>query len=103
MNALAAAAAGIAMGKDGNAIGKGINKITGVPHRLELLKVKHGVSWYNDSIATTPQSVVVALEAFGEPKILIAGGYDKQLPFDELGCRIAAQGSSCRLPWTKLT
>ena len=48
-----------------------------------------GVRWYNDSIATTPVSAIAALEVFSEPKIIIAGGYDKHLPFDELGEAIA--------------
>ena len=65
-----------------------------LPHRLELVGTVDGVRWYNDSIATTPQSVVVALEAFAAPKVLIAGGYDKQLPFDELGRKIAAQAKA---------
>jgi len=60
-----------------------------LPHRLELVREVNGVRWYNDSIATTPPSVVAALEAFERPAILIAGGYDKKLPFDELGEMIA--------------
>ncbi|UCD49981.1 MAG: UDP-N-acetylmuramoyl-L-alanine--D-glutamate ligase [Phycisphaerales bacterium] len=68
--------------------------VKALPHRLELVATIDGVRWYNDSIATTPQSAVVALEAFAEPKILIAGGYDKQLPFDELGEKIAAQAKA---------
>jgi len=60
-----------------------------LPHRLELVAELKGVRWYNDSIATTPQSVIVALEAFENPSIVIAGGYDKNIPFDELGRKIA--------------
>jgi len=60
-----------------------------LPHRLELVAEGHGVSWYNDSKATTPLSSIVALEAFDRPEILIAGGYDKHLPFDDLGRKIA--------------
>jgi UDP-N-acetylmuramoylalanine--D-glutamate ligase len=65
-----------------------------LPHRLELVATIEGVRWYNDSIATTPQSVMVALEAFDEPKVLIAGGYDKKLPFDELGREIACRAKA---------
>ena len=68
-----------------------------LPHRLELVAVKSGVRWYNDSIATTPQSAIVALEAFEEPKIIIAGGYDKKLPFDELGETIARRARAAVL------
>ena len=60
-----------------------------LPHRLELVVEINGVRWYNDSIATTPASAITALEAFEQPKIIIAGGYDKNLPFDELGAVIA--------------
>jgi UDP-N-acetylmuramoylalanine--D-glutamate ligase len=58
-------------------------------HRLELVAESDGVRWYNDSIATTPQSTIVALNAFKEAKILIAGGYDKGIDFAELGAEIA--------------
>jgi UDP-N-acetylmuramoylalanine--D-glutamate ligase len=60
-----------------------------LPHRLEFVAEIDGVSWYNDSIATTPARTLAALEAFEQPKILIAGGYDKKIPFDELGKEIA--------------
>lgn len=60
-----------------------------LPHRLELVADRQGVRWYNDSISTTPDSTMAAIEAFDEPKILIAGGYDKNLAFDMLGEKIA--------------
>jgi len=81
-------------GIDEEAIAQSLPDVKALPHRLELVGTIDGVRWYNDSIATTPQSVMVALEAFDVPKILIAGGYDKQLPFDELGERIAAQAKA---------
>ncbi len=62
-----------------------------LPHRLELVAESQGVRWYNDSKATTPLSAMVALEAFDCPKILIAGGYDKHLPFGDLGRKIVAR------------
>jgi UDP-N-acetylmuramoylalanine--D-glutamate ligase len=55
-----------------------------LPHRLEQVATKNGVQYYNDSKATTPLSTMRALQAFEEPVVLLAGGYDKGTPFDEL-------------------
>jgi UDP-N-acetylmuramoylalanine--D-glutamate ligase len=68
-----------------------------LPHRLEFVEQINGVSWYNDSIATTPQSAIAALEAFDQFVIIIAGGYDKKLPFDELGQKIATNAKAAIL------
>lgn len=56
----------------------------GVKHRLELIKKENSITWYNDSIATSPTRTMAALNCFDKNIILIAGGYDKNLPFDEL-------------------
>src|SRR5690606_9840253 len=56
---------------------------TGAAHRLELVREAGGVRYYNDPIATPPARAVAGLRSFEEPVVLIAGGYDKQLPFDE--------------------
>jgi len=68
-----------------------------LPHRLELVAEKNGVKWYNDSKATTPESVIASLEAFEQPMIIIAGGYDKGVPFDELGEKIAQKAKAAIL------
>lgn len=68
-----------------------------LPDRLQLIAQTDGVSWYNDSIATTPPSAIAALCAFDAPKIIIAGGYDKKLPFDELGKKIAQNAKAAVL------
>ncbi len=68
-----------------------------LPHHLELVAEINDVRWYNDSKATTPQSAITALEAFDRPKIIIAGGYDKNLPFDELGEKIAKNAKAAIL------
>jgi len=65
-----------------------------LPDRLELVADAKGVRWYNDSKATTPEGTMVALSAFEGPKILLAGGYDKHTPFDELGKRIATSAKA---------
>jgi len=64
-----------------------------LPYRLELVAEKNGIRWYNDSISTTPESTIAALDAFEQPKIIIAGGYDKHLCFDHLGRHI---GRKCK-------
>lgn len=60
-----------------------------LPHRLDRVAEREGIRWVNDSIATTPESTLVALAAFDQPKILIAGGYDKGACFKALGEAIA--------------
>ncbi|MBC8469305.1 MAG: UDP-N-acetylmuramoyl-L-alanine--D-glutamate ligase [Planctomycetes bacterium] len=89
-NLAAAIAISKHFGIDDEQIKKSLPEFKPLPHRLEFVAEINGVSWYNDSIATTPQSAIAALEAFEQPKIIIAGGYDKNLPFDELGQKIAA-------------
>lgn len=61
----------------------------GVEHRIELVREKDGVRWYNDSIASSPTRTIAGLKAFPEKVILIAGGYDKHIPFDTLGPAVA--------------
>lgn len=53
-------------------------------HRIEFVREVKGVRYYNDSIATTPESVMVAIDAFKEPKVFILGGYDKKVSFTAL-------------------
>ena len=56
----------------------------GVPHRGEFVRELDGVKYYNDSIASSPTRTIASLKAFEKPVILIAGGYDKQIPFEPL-------------------
>jgi UDP-N-acetylmuramoylalanine--D-glutamate ligase len=60
----------------------------GVPHRIELVRELNGVRYYNDSIASSPSRTRAGLNSFNEKVILIAGGKDKGVPFDELGSDI---------------
>ena len=62
----------------------------GVEHRIELVRIKDGVRYYNDSIASSPSRTIAGLRSFPEKVILIAGGYDKQIPYDVLGPEICA-------------
>jgi len=80
-----------------NSIKKALPDFKALPHRLELVEQINGVCWYNDSKATTPQSAITALEAFDQLVIIIAGGYDKDLPFDELGQKIATNAKAAIL------
>ncbi|MHC4533710.1 MAG: UDP-N-acetylmuramoyl-L-alanine--D-glutamate ligase [Planctomycetota bacterium] len=89
-NLAAAIAIARRFGIDDEQIKKSLPEFRSLPHRLEFVSEINGVSWYNDSIATTPQSAIAALEAFDGARIIIAGGYDKDLPFEELGEKIAA-------------
>lgn len=57
----------------------------GVPHRLELIREYKGVKFYNDSIASSPTRTAAGLKSFDKKVILIAGGYDKKIPFDGFG------------------
>ena len=62
----------------------------GVEHRIELVRVKDGIRFYNDSIASSPSRTIAGLKSFEEKVILIAGGYDKHIPYDVLGPEICA-------------
>lgn len=57
---------------------------SGVEHRCEFVREIDGVKYYNDSIASSPTRTLAGLKAFEKPVILIAGGYDKKIPFDIL-------------------
>ena len=60
----------------------------GVEHRIELVRIKDGVRFYNDSIASSPSRTMAGLKSFSEKVMLIAGGYDKHIPYDVLGPEI---------------
>ena len=62
----------------------------GVEHRIELVRIKDGVRFYNDSIASSPSRTIAGLRSFQEKVLLIAGGYDKHIPYDVLGPEICA-------------
>ena len=63
----------------------------GVAHRIELVRELHGVRYYNDSIASSPSRTIAGLRAFDQKVILIAGGKDKGVAFDELGTEIISR------------
>lgn len=82
MNVLAACAAAHACGISPSAMEAGVKRFSGIPHRLEFVRKFGGADWYNDSIATAPERAIAAMYAFSDPLILLAGGRDKDLPWD---------------------
>lgn len=76
------------LGINDSVIKKGVKSFVGVPGRLEFVRAVKGVSYYNDTTATTPDATIAALRALGDIKkkniVLIMGGSDKNLSFDEL-------------------
>ena len=76
-NALAASCAACVLDVTETAIASGLKGYQALPHRLELVAEVKGRQFFNDSLATTPESAMVALAAFERPIILFAGGYDK--------------------------
>ena len=84
-NACAATAAARAAGVEDEDLRYVLGSFDGVEHRLERVCEVAGVTYVNDSIATSPDRTRVALEAVEGDVVLIAGGYDKGLPFRGLG------------------
>lgn len=82
-NVLAAAAITLLCGVSPETIRIAVQEFSPVEHRLEFVRELEGIKYYNDSIATSPARAIAGIRAFTEPIILIAGGYDKKLPFDE--------------------
>jgi UDP-N-acetylmuramoylalanine--D-glutamate ligase len=96
-NAMGAACAAVAAGADLEAVRRGLEAYRSLPHRLEFVAEVRGRRFYNDSLATTPESAVVGLEAFSEPVILLAGGYDKQIDLSPLAQGIARRAKAAAL------
>ena len=89
-NALCAAGAALAWGVPAEAVARALTGFAGVEHRIEEVGSAAGATWVNDSKATNAGSTTVALEAFDEPVLLIAGGQAKGQDFGQLAQ--AAQG-----------
>ena len=86
-NILAACAIAAAAGASRQAMADVPTTFEGVEHRLELVRElgeAPAVRYYNDSIATSPERTVAALRSFDQPIVLLAGGRDKHLPWDEM-------------------
>jgi UDP-N-acetylmuramoylalanine--D-glutamate ligase len=84
LNVMAACTIAAAANLPDEAVSRGIKGFSGVPHRLEFVGSWGGADWYNDSIATAPERTMAAIRSFHEPLVLLAGGRDKDLPWEEL-------------------
>lgn len=67
-----------------DSIKKVANEFKGVEHRIEFVREVNGVKYYNDSIASSPTRTIAGLKAFKQKVWLIAGGYDKHIPYDPM-------------------
>lgn len=81
-NLLASACAARLAGASLDAIRQVATEFEGVAHRMEVVRRWHGITFVNDSIATTPERAIAAIRAYDEPLVLLAGGRDKHLPWD---------------------
>lgn len=88
LNVLAAIALADAAGATIEGMQSAVATFEGVTHRLEEVRRLNDVLWINDSIATAPERVLAALDSFGEPLILLAGGRDKDLPWERFAERV---------------
>ncbi len=96
-NAMAAFLIARALGVPREAMARAARAFRAPEHRLERVAEIDGVLYYNDSIATAPDRTIAALRTMARPVILIAGGYDKKIPFAELGAEIGRMYASGRL------
>ena len=76
--------------RDPAAIKRALVSFKGLEHRLEFVVKINGTSYYDDSFATTPESAIVALESFSEPKLIILGGSDKGASYDDLAGAVSS-------------
>jgi UDP-N-acetylmuramoylalanine--D-glutamate ligase len=88
-NAACAAAAAAGLHCSSRAIECGLTEYRGLPHRLELVLEARERKFYNDSMATTPESVMAAIDALGNSTWLLVGGYDKGVDYSELIAKLA--------------
>ncbi|MEL6150861.1 MAG: UDP-N-acetylmuramoyl-L-alanine--D-glutamate ligase, partial [Chloroflexota bacterium] len=91
-NVLAACTLAGAAGVTPEVMANVIRAFEGVPHRQEVVRVLNDVTYVNDSIATAPERVLAALRSYQEPLVLLVGGADKKLPWDEM-LQLAARKS----------
>ncbi len=92
-NITAASVVGGILNTSPEIIWKAAVSFKGLEHRLELVGAYNGISFYNDSFATSPAPTIAAVKSFTEPLTLILGGSEKGLDYKELGAEIAKAGN----------
>lgn len=90
-NVMASCGAALAMGEDSSYIRNRVRRFKSLEHRMEFVREVEGVSFYNDSKATNPHATLQALRSFDEPTVLIMGGRNKGLSFDDLMAEVAGR------------
>ena len=83
-NVCAALTAFLQVSQNTDAARKVITTFAGLPHRLEFVRELNGVKYYNDSFGTTPETAIAAIKSFEKPMILIVGGSDKGVDYNDL-------------------
>ena len=96
-NALAAISASVSIGADAESVRVAIEEYIPLPHRLQFVGEVAGRKFFNDSLATTPESTMVALDAFDAPIILLAGGYDKKVDLTAMAHLISRRAKAVSL------
>ena len=93
LNVMAACTIAAAADLPVEAMREGVRGFAGVPHRLEFVRSWGGADWYNDSKATAPEESMAAIRSFDEPLVLLAGGRDKNLPWDDFASLVSQRVS----------
>lgn len=88
LNVLAACALTAVAGAPAQAMRRAIEGFEGVEHRMEFVRKVRGARWINDSIATAPERAMAAMRAFDQPLVLLAGGRDKDLPWQDFAALV---------------
>jgi UDP-N-acetylmuramoylalanine--D-glutamate ligase len=82
--------------QDVNIIRDALVNFIGLPHRIEYLGEKDGITYYNDSFASAPDATVAAIEAIPEQKVMIVGGFDRQLPLEDFSKNVQSNSDTIR-------
>lgn len=84
------------VGNESNVIIQALHKLTSLPHRNELVREVNGVAYYNDSYSSSVESTIAAMSAITALKVLIVGGYDRELPVELLADEIVKHNADIR-------